>query len=286
MFFKKAKRFLKLIFHFYFEQKLKKETKEENFYEHNMDKNYLNKLVDDRQLVNLRILYLLLYLNNLILEMLISAFYKDNFSGKFIIGLLAINIISLIFLIVLVLSYKRSFIKSNLYTSFMIGQFDFLLIYCLIAGILFIDFEDEYIFFNFYKMLLLNFFMTLTINIMFYRKVFCDMKEVIYVVLYKIILFIAFLFFGKFKFLKLQKTLGSFKISSFLIAPEIYNIIFYTILCIYFLLRRKLFYEEIKRIINFKSEKCNYYQSILNMLNKSFLSSNNLPIGLTATIAS
>jgi len=270
----KAKIFLNMLFRFCFEEKLIKDTKEENFYEHNMEKNYLDKLLDYKQMVNQRILCMFLYLNNLILEMLISAFYKDSFSFNFLSGLLVINILSLILIIILVISYKRNFIKHNLFTSFMIGQFDLLFIYCLIYGFLILEFQDEFIFVNFYKMLSLNFFMALIINIMFHRKIFCNMKEIICIALYKIILFSVFLLFGIFTFLSVKNSIEAVRLSNFLIAPEIYNIIFYTILSFYFLLRRKLFFEESKRIINFKSEKCNYYQSLLNMLNKSFLSFN------------
>jgi len=269
------KQFFRLILRFLFEERLINISKEENFYEHKMDKNYMNNIIDNMQSVNLRILFMFLYFNNLLLEILINYFYKNTFWDKFLIGLLGINIISLVFLIILVyLLFKKKFQICNLLISLMIAHFDLLFIYCLISGFIVLDFQEEYILINFYRILFLNFLMGLIFNIIFYLKAIYEISEAIFFVIYKIILFVTFLFLCQHKINKLQKYEDSFKYFNYFITPEICNIMFYSIICVYFLFRRKLFYEEIKRIFKFKTEKCNYYQNLLNMLNKSFLSFN------------
>jgi len=275
MIIKKAKQFFRLIQKFFFEERLINVTNEENFYEHKMDKNSLNKIVDNMQSVNLRILFMFLYLNNLFFEIFISSFFKNTFSDKFLNGLLGINILSLVILIIFAfLLIKKKIQIYNLFTSLIIAHFDLLFIYCLICGILVFDFQEEYVLTNFYRILFLNFLMALTFNIIFYQKVIYEKSEAILFVFYKIILFAAFLFLSEYKINKLQKYEDSFKHSKFIIIPDICNILFYSIICVYFLLRRKIFYEETKRIFKLKTEKCNYYQNLLNMLNKSFLSFN------------
>jgi len=270
----KIKKFLKILTRFCFEEKLKKYTNEENFYEHNMDKNYLNKLLDDKQLVNQRILFMLLFLNNIFFEILIRICLYKTISENYLNGLLGINVLSFILLIVFLFSLKKNFIKSNFYNCFMIIQFDFIFIFCFISKSLMLEFQDEIPFFNYYKIIILNFSLTFIINILFFRSVNIKISEIVSLLIYKVLLFVSFLTCGKFKSYKIKNSSEYMKISNFILAPEIYNILFYVIICLYFLLRKKLFLEEIKRIVNFKSDKCNYYQGLLNMLNKSFLSFN------------
>ncbi len=267
------KRISKKIFGYFFEDKLLKYTEEENFYEHDIDKNYLKQLLDDMQNVNQRVTLFYLFINNLLLQLLITFYSNENFPYLFNYGIITLNLLSF----VLIISHKLfknkiTFLKSNCFTWISILNFDILLIFCIIAKIYFLKFENEHNLLMICKFLSLNFFLNSTIIVFFYQKVFYRKLEIISLIIYKIIILSTSIIMDK---MQIDSQSNKNKIHSECFDfTELINYIFYGILAFYLLNRKKFFVQEIKRIIDFKSQKCEYYQSLLNILNKSFLSFN------------
>jgi len=273
MFLRKIKKIIKSIFFYFFEKNLIKNTIEENFYDDDIDKNYLNNLFSERQLINQRSSYFLLFLNNIILEILMRLGIKENLPYIFLSGLFGINILSFLILLLFLIFSEKEIFKKRVFNCFITFQYDFVFLFSFISKAFFLEFEQPETLFKFYKILLLNFFLTLIIKILFYSKELYNFLEIALLIIYKILLFSSFIIIGKFDIYNGNR-LNGFEISNFFLTPEIYNLSFYIILFFYFLERKKIFIKELKRILFAKSDKCSYYQSLLNMLNKSFLSFN------------